>query len=328
MNPIKVGILVCGAVTEKSYLPAFKALPETFSLCSLVDKDLGQAGRLAELYDIPLFSDKYEQTIESVDAVLIALPNFLHVPAGISVLESGKSVLIEKPMAINVAEATQLINVARTSPGSLTIAQLRRYFDSDLSIRSIVKSGILGDISKVDYREGGIYGWPIRSESAYDPMCSGGGVFMDLGSHVLDTMQWIFGDLTIEGYQDDSRGGVESDCFASFCTEFSAKIDIHLSRIRQTDSLITILGSNGLFEQTLFSKEFVLTLKDGRKITGQHEFEKNVIEMQNVVERQLSDWARCLHASENSVVDGDFALNTIKLIEQGYSIRESSHSRW
>ena len=328
MTPIRLGIFGCGAVVEKSYLPTLAAMTDIFSVCALVDRDLDQAQRLAQLYDVPAVSDTYDQVAESVDAVLVALPNYLHFGAGVSVLESGKSVLIEKPMTINFAEANELSNLARKSPGSLTVAQLRRYFDSDISIRSIVQSGILGDISEVDYREGGVYAWPIRSESAYDPKCSGGGVFMDLGSHVLDTLRWVFGELSITSYEDDAKGGVESDCFAVFTNKESTIINLHLSRIRQTGNRIRIAGSKGLFEQALFSKQFEIKLNDGTTIQGQHHFEKEGIDMQNVVMRQLMDWARRLQSIENSAVDGEFAQMTIQLIEQGYSIRKSLNSLW
>ena len=75
-----------------------------------------------------------------------------------------------------------------------------------------MESGILGRIESFDFREGTIFDWPATTNSFWRREAAGGGVFADLGAHVLDLLLWWLGDFTSVTYADDSQGGVEADC--------------------------------------------------------------------------------------------------------------------
>ena len=107
---IKLGIIGCGAITERGYLPAVRLLSNTV-LTHLVDLDLERAASLAKHFGIPSFVDDYRQLYGKVDAVVVATPPNSHAPISIDCLNHGLHVLCEKPLAPSIDEAEQMIKV-------------------------------------------------------------------------------------------------------------------------------------------------------------------------------------------------------------------------
>jgi predicted dehydrogenase len=120
---------------------------------------------------------------------------FLHAPQAISAMQSGKDVLVEKPMAATAAEAANMIETARSNGCRLAVAYFRRFWPHLSRVREILASGRLGQIVEVAIT---LQSW--YHPSPYDPKswrtvraCSGGGVLADVGSHRLDLLAWWFG---------------------------------------------------------------------------------------------------------------------------------------
>ncbi len=163
-------------------------------ISAICDANLERLAEVGEKYSIPTdqrFSD-YESMLAEVkpDLVSVALPNAMHAPVSIKALEAGAHVLCEKPMAMNTAEAQQMIQVAQKSQRRLMICYNHRYRADLAWIRRMLEAGALGDIYHIEAhwrRETGIPGWGwFGSREA-----SGGGSLIDLGVHVLDMALWL-----------------------------------------------------------------------------------------------------------------------------------------
>src|SRR4029453_6903980 len=92
-------------------------------LVAVVDADTAAAAKVSAELGVPAVSD-YREILDQVDAVSLAVPTPLHHPIGRALLEHGIHVLVEKPIATTVAEARELIAVARAPGGTLRVVDL------------------------------------------------------------------------------------------------------------------------------------------------------------------------------------------------------------
>lgn len=130
------------------------------------------------------------------DAVLVATPHYSHPTIGIQVLESGRHLMVEKPISVHKADAERLIAAHRRSDQVFAAMFNQRTDPFFLKLRQLVKSGELGAIRRVSWA---ITNW-FRTEAYYGSSDwratwagEGGGVLLNQCPHNLDLFQWIFG---------------------------------------------------------------------------------------------------------------------------------------
>src|SRR3954447_14918031 len=127
---------------------------------------------------------------KSVDAVAITAPHHLHCQLAVAALEAGKHVLLEKPMALSVAECSRIVASAQASPGKLMVGQIMHFVWPCLVAREILHRGDLGkpvtgssSLLKT-WMESNRRGWHL------DP-ATGGGMLMTAGIHAIDQLVWL-----------------------------------------------------------------------------------------------------------------------------------------
>jgi len=125
-----------------------------------------------------------------VDALVIGTPNFLHAGQAIAALKAGVHVLVEKPMAMSVAEAEKMLVASEKSGAKLMVAHCWR-FDEDVNWLK-AQAGRLGKIIRTKgygvHSNWGPGGWFTQKALA------GGGALADMGIHALDTARYLLGD--------------------------------------------------------------------------------------------------------------------------------------
>lgn len=147
--------------------------------------DLSQVQRFANADELIAQAD--------VDVIDVCLPSYLHAPYTIRALEAGRHVLCEKPMALNVEDADQMIQASRRADRKLMIAQCIRFWPEYLYLKQTIQSGNLGQLLSLNmYRIGGRpagWGW---ENWFMDPARSGGSLY-DLHIHDVDFVNYLFG---------------------------------------------------------------------------------------------------------------------------------------
>ena len=130
---------------------------------------------------------------ESIDAVLVATPTAAHAKDVTAALNAGKHVLVEKPMALNFAEAKQLVELAERKSRVLSVFHNRRWDIDYLTVKSAIDAGTFGRVINIESRIGQWAscvgpaatewrpGW--RNEASF-----GGGGLYDWGSHFVDQL--------------------------------------------------------------------------------------------------------------------------------------------
>jgi predicted dehydrogenase len=148
----------------------------------------------AERHGIPRVTTDWEGLAgdPGVDAAIVATPNALHAPQSIAFLRNGKHVLVEKPMAVSVAECDEMIEAAGSSGASLMVAHCWRFRDEVIAMRDRIAGGEFGEVVKT--RGYGVHaGWG-PSGWFTDPALAGGGALVDMGVHAIDTARFLLGD--------------------------------------------------------------------------------------------------------------------------------------
>ena len=233
----------CGAIAER-YMLVLK--PRMATLSVAVDLDGDTASEFARVHGFTRWATDYQDICDDVDAVILCVPNYLHAPVTVAFLERGISVLCEKPMATSLAEARKMADAADRSDGVLAIANVRRHYWSSQEVARILSDGSMGDWISIEAEEGSIFGWPTKSGFFFDKRSSGGGVLIDMGSHLLDLILWWTGDYPSSiSCRDDNFGGVEADCEMEFLFPGDKRVAVKHSRLRNLDNRYDISLDGG-----------------------------------------------------------------------------------
>ena len=206
----------------------------------------------------------------AVNAVYIALPNAMHHAAVLAAARAGKHVLCEKPFAMSVAHAREMVAACREAGVILRIAHQIRLDAAIVRAREIVRSGRLGRLAEISLERSSAN--PARKTWRLDNTQSG--VIFDVGVHLLDLIQWVSGQRFVEvsafthpdraqGKSDDTvtvLGRLAGDCHAvARATREVASAENNLIIEGAEATLIT--------SALRFAKEHVVRVRDKNGVT-------------------------------------------------------------
>lgn len=192
-KPFKVGFIGAGAIALKHMAHLVK-LPGVEVVCA---SDINQKSLdlLKQTYNVANLYTDHEKMLKAhpeVDAVDICTPNKLHAPCTIAALEAGKHVMVEKPMAMNSAEAQAMLDASKKAKKQLIIGFQFRFDPRTQVIRDQISRGAFGKILYVRaqwLRRRGIPNWGVFGRKDLQ----GGGPMIDIGVHVIETAHSLIG---------------------------------------------------------------------------------------------------------------------------------------
>lgn len=186
---VRIGIIGYGFVTKTFHLPLIGATEgiEVSAICSSRPEVVG-----AEQPGIVVF-DSPEALVASaaVDVVLIASTNDTHASHARLALAAGKHVIVEKPFALGLAEARELVAAAEAAGRLITVFQNRRWDSDFLSVKAAIKDGSLGRVVQFEshfdrFQASGGDRW-------WEKEAPGSGIWFDLAPHLVDQALQLFG---------------------------------------------------------------------------------------------------------------------------------------
>ena len=195
---INWGIIGCGDVCEVKSGPAFNKVPGS-KLAAVMRRNRAKAEDYARRHNVPVFYDDAAQLVNdpAINAVYIATPPVYHEEYTLLSLQAGKPVYVEKPVTLNAASCSRMIDAEKKYNQRVTVAHYRRALPLFNKVKELVQSGIIGNIRLIRLAVLQPADSKIITHTEDNwrviPELSGGGLFHDLSPHQLDILYWIFG---------------------------------------------------------------------------------------------------------------------------------------
>ena len=233
----RVGVIGCGSIAQR-HTKAYQSVPG-FHLAAATEPNAETSRTFQETFAIPtMYADPIEMLQkESLDVVSICTWHGLHAPQTLMAAEHGaKAVLCEKPMAVSLDEADQMITACQTSGTKLAIGHQRRFYPGWTEARRLVSGGAVGKPTMVT-------GYVVDG-------------LLNTGSHVIDGMryvlgdpqpEWVMGALERKTNRWERDVPIEDCCLGltSFAGGAQALLQVDLTPYSSADHF-TVQGSEGL----------------------------------------------------------------------------------
>ncbi|MGM0547609.1 MAG: Gfo/Idh/MocA family protein [Bacteroidota bacterium] len=193
MDTIAWGILSTAKIGVEKVIPAIQQA-DNCTVAAIASRTKSKAVKAASNLDIPNAYSSYEELLsdESIDAIYNPLPNHLHVPQTLNALEAGKHVLCEKPIALDVQQARELLQKAKDYP-SLKVMEgfMYKFHPQWKKTKSLVEEGAIGDLQTIHSFFGYYNEDPQNIRN--NPKMGGGGL-MDIGCYCISLSRFLFDD--------------------------------------------------------------------------------------------------------------------------------------
>ena len=207
MKKLKIGIVGNGGISG-AHIDAYKNNPnvEIYALCDINEAALNN--RASQTGVTRLYRDVREMVkLPELDAVSVCVWNSAHRECTLAALNAGKHVLCEKPMALNAAEAREMMECSEKNHRLLQIGFVRRFEPNVLVVKDLIDQGFFGDVYYV--KSSFLRRWGFPGGWFGDKSRSGGGPLIDLGVHNIDLSRYLLGcprPVSVYGVTFDKLG--------------------------------------------------------------------------------------------------------------------------
>jgi len=205
------GIVGTGRIVRDRFLPALEQVPGA-KLTAIVTTNPERAKDLSERYGARIYSNL--EAVEDVDVIYIATPNKFHKEQTIICAKMGIHVLCEKPMALSVKEAEEMVEECKRNKVILGIANMGRFNPFNIGAKKLLEENIVGKIGIIKASFSFVNN--ERNAWRYSLDLAGGGAIMDIGVHVINTLHFWFPNNKVEeivainehyGYEVEQNAG-------------------------------------------------------------------------------------------------------------------------
>jgi UDP-N-acetylglucosamine 3-dehydrogenase len=299
MRKLRVSVIGCGS-WGRNHARVYKEL-DNASLISVVDMNENTAREIGERYGVEWLMEA-EKAFESseIDAVSICTPTVTHAELALRAIQSGKHVLVEKPMTNTVDEAEELIRAARRKGVHLAVGFIERFNPAVSEAVKIVSSGEIGDIILAHARR--VSRRPLRIGDV--------GVIKDLGIHDIDVISQLFGNDLEEVYAVAGSIAHKFEDYANILLRYkgnrNAFVETNWLTPRKVRSLI-ITGTEGLINVEYITQE--ITIENEKRLY------QPLIENREPLQLELRSFVDSIRLDEPSQPSGEDGLKALKICE-------------
>lgn len=336
MKPIRIGILGAGGMGQ-IHLRNCLLMKNVEVAVSTASK---HALRRAKKLGVKRLYSSYKDLLnhETLDAAVIALPNFLHKESACMAAEKGLDIFIEKPLARTAEECKDILKRAEKNGVKLMVGFSHRFVERNRRLKSVIEKGFLGDIELIacEYVSSGPFSHRYPPGPVphwwFDPKKIGGGVLIDVGSHMIDLMRWLTSS-------DASVRCVFLDYKLRLQMEDKAILVLQHKNVKTKSVLMLgwfslryrhVINVYGMADS--ISSE---TLEPVRKISVRQGIGKLAWRLvgrdpkqpPSPYEEELKHFIGCIREDKKPSVTGDDGLECAKLIDEAYKIWQQTEKK-
>jgi predicted dehydrogenase len=280
------------------------------SLEAVVDVNTGRAEELANSFKARGFDSVEAMLREAeVDLVSVCTDDGCHVEPAAACLSAGKHVLLEKPIATTLEDADGIIDAGRKSEGKLMVGHIVRFEPRYQYVKERVDAGDLGEISSV-------YARRLNHRGAQERLGGRVSVLSFLGIHDLDYILWLAREGPVRLYTESTQRIMRRDGYDTedqtftvirFADDMIACVEagwiLPNKHPRRADFKLEVLGSEGMAQIDLFSRDIVVGTRSGWQVPS----------IGDMLEREISHFVDCVLTDRNPLVSGEQAREALRL---------------
>jgi predicted dehydrogenase len=221
---LRFGIVGAGVIGP-THAEAIAGLPDA-QLIAVADNGHERAEKLAEQYGITAYANLRQMLDrEELDVVNICTPSGLHGEQACQIMRSGRHVIVEKPMEINLAKIDEMLRVQQETGVKLAVISQHRFDPASRQVHELVEQKAFGRLVLGNAQ---VPWW--RSQAYYDSRAwrgtwalDGGGVLMNQSIHSIDLLQWLMGPVkSVCAYTDTLAHRIETEDVAVAILRFAS----------------------------------------------------------------------------------------------------------
>ncbi len=312
----RIAVIGCGAAASKYCLPALTAYADFAERVVLIDRDPERAASVAAQWGIRSSGSDYQELPADVAAAMITTPHHLHAEQAVHLLNSGKHVLVEKPLGMTAAEASQVLSAAERAGKSVMVNNCRRLFPAYRRVREILASGELGAISSISVSDGAPFDWQSASDFYVRNIRIAKGVLLDRGAHTVDVVcWWLHGTPDVTASKSDNFGGGE----ASMDIELAYKgipISLNFSRLVRPENRYRVECEHGTIWGDLFNATTCHVVREG---VDEAIVEKSTCRLyDDYAIKLVRNFIEVIQGREQPLVTATDVLPSITVMEEAY----------
>jgi len=308
------GVAGCGRFAENAFLPALQMLKKN-EVIALFSNSKERANELSKKFGIPNSFSNYNEFLNSnINCVYISSANSNHYEQVIKAAKAGKNILCEKPLALSSLQAEEMVKVCEDNGVKLAVSYVYKFHPLVRKAKELINSEYIGKLVSINlnFNIDMVPGNNFR----FNKGLSGGGALRDLGTHMIDLLRFLGGEIeSIQGAVDNVVYKSDVDDFAAAIVRFEnggyGYFNVSYNN-KKAFNRVEILGSKGAMsiEKLIGNQTAKLTiLREG-------ETKKSFRKRANKLFYLLKSVQQSFLKNEQPLATGNDGLINMKIMEE------------
>jgi len=291
---IRVGVIGTGAIGQHHV--RILSQMENVELVGIADLNPSVLSALVRRYGTRGYTDYRELLLNELDAVTVAVPTTLHREVALAAIESGASVLVEKPIADSLEAASE--RAARRAGVKLMVGHVERFNPAILALKRIIEDGEIGRVVSMSAKRVG----------PHNPRTRDVGIILDLGVHDIDVMQYLYGERIRRVFASAGKVLHPHEDYSSMLLKFSNGY----SGVIETNWLtphkvreLTVVGTEGI--------AYVNYLKSTLRIYDDNWIKEAKVEQREPLLNELAHFIECVETGREPLMSGEDGKHVLEV---------------
>jgi len=336
MEKLGFALIGCGNIIKK-HIHALKLLNDSAKIVAVCDLSEERAKKVADELKVPFYTDYHEmlKKEKEIDVVNVLTPSGTHAKIAIEVAAYKKNIIVEKPMALKLSDADDMIRICDENGVKLFVIKQNRYNHAIKRLRSAVEKKKLGKLILGTVR----VRW-CRRQDYYDQekwrgtWWGDGGVFTNQGDHFIDLLTWMMGDVeSVMCMTTTHLAKIETEdtgvAILRFTNGALGVIEATTAtRPVDLEGSISVLGDKGSVIVSGFAANKIVTWKFEDELEKEQEILEEYTNLPQDVYYQghyeyIRDVIECIRQDRRGLVDGFEGRKSLELINALYESAET-----